>query len=34
LQGCKNTYWASGLNGMELVEWAIKAGQDVVESYY
>lgn len=34
LQGCKKTYWASGLNGMELVEWAIRAGQDVVDSYY
>lgn len=34
LQGCKKTYWASGLQGMETVEWAIKAGQDVVDSYY
>ncbi|ORX98949.1 hypothetical protein BCR34DRAFT_606767 [Clohesyomyces aquaticus] len=34
LQGCKKTYWASGLNGMETVEWAIRAGQDVVDSYF
>ncbi|KAF2704639.1 FAD/NAD(P)-binding domain-containing protein [Pleomassaria siparia CBS 279.74] len=34
LQGSKKTYWASGLNGMETVEWAIRAGQDVVNSYY
>jgi hypothetical protein len=34
LQGKKKTYWASGLNGMETVEWAIKAGQDVVDSYF
>jgi hypothetical protein len=34
LQGCKKTYWASGLNGMETVEWAIRAGIDVVESYF
>ncbi|KAF2654362.1 FAD/NAD(P)-binding domain-containing protein [Lophiostoma macrostomum CBS 122681] len=33
LQGCKKTYWASGLQGMETVEWAIRAGRDVVESY-
>jgi hypothetical protein len=29
LQGQKKTYYASGLNGMETVEWAIRAGQDV-----
>lgn len=33
LQGCSKTYWASGLQGMETVEWAIRAGQDVVDSY-
>lgn len=33
LQGSNNTYWASGLQGMETVEWAIRAGQDVVDSY-
>jgi hypothetical protein len=33
LQGCKKTYWASGLQGMETVEWAIRAGKDVVNSY-
>jgi hypothetical protein len=34
LQGCKNTYYASGLQGMEIVEWAIRAGKDVVDSYF
>lgn len=34
LQGKEETFWASGLNGMELVEWAIRAGQDVVNSYF
>jgi len=34
LQGCKKTYWASGLQGMETVEWAIRAGQDVVNSHF
>jgi hypothetical protein len=34
LQGSKKTYWASGLNGMETVEWAIRAGQDVVSSCF
>lgn len=34
LQGSKATYWASGLNGMETVEWAIRAGQDIVDSYF
>jgi hypothetical protein len=33
LQGCSRTFWASGLNGMETVEWAIRAGQDIVDSY-
>ncbi|KAF2728726.1 FAD/NAD(P)-binding domain-containing protein [Polyplosphaeria fusca] len=34
LQGVKKSYWASGLNGMETVEWAVRAGIDVVESYF
>ena len=34
LQGHKNTYYASGLNGFETVEFAIRAGQDVVNSYF
>ncbi|KAJ4326139.1 hypothetical protein N0V94_000302 [Neodidymelliopsis sp. IMI 364377] len=34
LQGKNKSYWASGLNGMEIVEWAVRAGQDVVESYF
>jgi hypothetical protein len=34
LQGVKKTYYASGLNGMETVEWAIRAGQDVATSYF
>lgn len=34
LQGAEKTYWASGLNGMETVEWAIRAGQDVANSYF
>lgn len=34
LQGCKNSYFASGLAGMEIVEWAIRGGQDVVDSYF
>jgi hypothetical protein len=33
LQGHKNTYYASGLNGFETVEFAVRAGQDVVDSY-
>jgi len=34
LQGYKNTYYASGLNGFETVEFAIRAGQDVVDTYF
>ncbi|KAF2833004.1 FAD/NAD(P)-binding domain-containing protein [Ophiobolus disseminans] len=34
LQGCKKTYFASGLSGMEIVEWAIRSGQDVVDTYF
>lgn len=33
IQGGNQTYWASGLNMFELVEYAIRAGQDVVDSY-
>jgi hypothetical protein len=33
LQGHQNTYYASGLNGFETVEFAIRAGQDVVDTY-
>ena len=34
LQGHKKSYWASGLNGMELVEWAVRGAQDVVDSHF
>ncbi|KAH9870321.1 hypothetical protein IAQ61_005795 [Plenodomus lingam] len=34
LQGVKKTYFASGLAGMELVEFAIRGGYDVVDSYF
>ncbi|KAH6615223.1 hypothetical protein C7974DRAFT_61288 [Boeremia exigua] len=34
LQGHKKSYWASGLSGMEIVELAVRGGQDVVESYF
>lgn len=34
LQGQKNTCWASGLNGFESVEWAVRAGLDVADSYF
>jgi hypothetical protein len=34
LQGHKKTYWASGLSGMEIVEWAVRGGQDVVDTYF
>lgn len=33
LQGHKSTYYASGLNGFETVEFAIRAGHDVVDTY-
>lgn len=33
IQGSNKTYWVSGLNMFELVEYAIRAGQDVVDSY-
>lgn len=34
LQGVKNTYYCSGLNGFETVEFAIRAGKDIVASYF
>jgi hypothetical protein len=34
LQGVKKSYWASGLSGMEIVEWAIRGGQDVVDTHF
>lgn len=34
LQGQKKTYWASGLSGMEIVEWAVRGGYDVVDTYF
>lgn len=34
LQGCEKTFWTSGLNGMETVEWAIRGAQDIVNSYF
>ncbi|KAI4695721.1 hypothetical protein J4E81_006049 [Alternaria sp. BMP 2799] len=34
LQGQKKTYYASGLSGMEIVEWAIRGGRDVVDTYF
>jgi hypothetical protein len=34
LQGCNKSYWASGLSGMEIVEWAVRSGQDVVDSFF
>lgn len=34
LQGQGKTYYASGLNMMELVEYAIRAGQDIVRTHF
>lgn len=34
LQGHRNTYYVSGLNGFETVEFAIRAGIDVVDNYF
>ncbi|PSR74075.1 hypothetical protein PHLCEN_2v10147 [Hermanssonia centrifuga] len=34
LQGQQNTYYASGFNGFETVEFAIRAGQDIVATYF
>jgi hypothetical protein len=33
LQGIRNTYYVSGLNGFETVEYSIRAGIDIVENY-
>ncbi|KAL6706758.1 hypothetical protein ACN47E_005094 [Coniothyrium glycines] len=34
LQGQKKTYYASGLSGMEIVEWAVRGGRAVVNDYF
>jgi hypothetical protein len=34
LQGTKNTYYASGLNGFETVEFAVRAGLSIVSLYF
>ncbi|CAE7011369.1 hypothetical protein P3342_003408 [Pyrenophora teres f. teres] len=34
LQGQKKTYYASGLSGMEIVEWAVRGGREVVDTYF
>ncbi|KAG4428390.1 hypothetical protein IFR05_016129 [Cadophora sp. M221] len=34
LQGVKKTYFASGLNGFETVEFAIRAGSEIVETFF
>ncbi|KAL2072582.1 hypothetical protein VTL71DRAFT_11925 [Oculimacula yallundae] len=34
LQGAKNTFYASGLNGFETVEFAIRAGSEIVETFF
>lgn len=34
LQGQQKTYYASGFNMFELVEYAIRAGQDVARTYF
>ncbi|PSR82344.1 hypothetical protein PHLCEN_2v6087 [Hermanssonia centrifuga] len=34
LQGQQNTYYASGFNGFETVEFAVRAGKDVVKSHF
>jgi hypothetical protein len=34
LQGYMGTYYASGLNGFETVEFAVRAGKDVANSYF
>ncbi|KAH7364162.1 FAD/NAD-P-binding domain-containing protein [Rhexocercosporidium sp. MPI-PUGE-AT-0058] len=34
LQGVKNTYFASGLNGFETVEFALRAGSEIVETFF
>jgi hypothetical protein len=34
LQGNNNTFYVSGLNGFETVEFAIRAGEDIVNTYF
>ena len=34
LQGERHTYYSSGLNGFETVEFAIRAGKDLVATYF
>lgn len=34
LQGKQKTFYASGLNGFETVEFALRAGLDIVDSYF
>ncbi|KAI0083272.1 hypothetical protein BDY19DRAFT_998693 [Irpex rosettiformis] len=34
LQGVSGTYWVSGLNGFETVEFAVRAGRDLVERFF
>ncbi|KAI0789450.1 hypothetical protein C8Q75DRAFT_733691 [Abortiporus biennis] len=34
LQGVSGTYWVSGMNGFETVEFAVRAGRDLVKSYF
>ena len=34
LQGQQKTYWASGLNGFETVEFAVRAGLDIANTYF
>ena len=34
LQGQQSTYYASGLNGFETVEFALRAGIDIIDSYF
>lgn len=34
LQGHKKSYYASALSGMEIVEWALRSGYDIVDTYF
>ena len=34
LQGYKKTYWASGLNSFELVEFALRSGKEIVDTFF
>jgi hypothetical protein len=34
LQGCKKSYYASAISGMEIVEYAIRSGYDIVDRYF